>query len=259
MPAQPPAPDIPAFRHVNPNGTSALVLVCEHASAHMPDAYNHLGLPPAARAAHIAWDPGALAVAERMSDLLDARLVAATQSRLIYDCNRPPDAAGAMPAKSEVYEIPGNTGLSDADRQARIDGVYTPFHTAVSDTLSGVAAPVLLTVHSFTPVFHGKPRSVEIGLLHDRDSRFADAMLDVADDHTTHVVERNAPYGPDDGVTHTLQRHALPHGHPNVMVEVRNDLIQSEAQQTAMGDILARWVCAAHAHLGYAGAITCTA
>lgn len=259
MPAADPAFDIPPVRIVNPTGSSALVLVCEHASAHIPDSYDHLGLPPEAREAHIAWDPGALAVAERMSTRLDATLVAGTLSRLIYDCNRPPDAAGAMPERSEVFDIPGNIGLSDAERTARIEGIYAPFHSAVAESLAQRTAPVLVTVHSFTPTFHGRPRSVEIGLLHDKDARLVDAMLATATQHTPLSVERNAPYGPDDGVTHTLQRHGLPGNRPNLMIEIRNDLITTEAEQNAMGDMFVEWITAASRQIATAGDIQCSA
>ncbi|WP_370400287.1 N-formylglutamate amidohydrolase [Sulfitobacter sp. JB4-11] len=259
MAAQPPASPTAPVRTVNPNGRSPLVLVCEHASAHIPERFDHLGLPPEARETHIAWDPGALAVAERMSKKLDARLVAGTLSRLIYDCNRPPDAPDAMPDRSEAYDIPGNVDLSDAEKDARIKGIYEPFHAVVAQMLAKSPKAVCVTVHSFTPTYHGQPRSVEIGVLHDEDARLADAMLAIAAQHTLMRVERNAPYGPQDGVTHTLQRHALPAGHPNVMIEVRSDLIATSAEQQAMGTMLAHWISAACGDIDTIGVIKCTA
>lgn len=259
MAAHVPDPDTFPARVINPGGASAVVLVCEHASAHMPARYAHLGLPPEARTAHIAWDPGALAVAERLAEKLDAVLVAGTLSRLLYDCNRPPDAPGAMPERSEVFAIPGNVGLSAAERDARIAQIYTPFHATVADVIAERATPVLVTIHSFTPTYHGTPRTVEIGVLHDADTRLADAMLSLAPQHTQLQVERNAPYGPQDGVTHTLQQHGQAHGHPNMMIEVRNDLIATEAQQEAMGDMLASWISAACARIAPDGDVRCRA
>lgn len=259
MPTFDPAFQTPPVRIVNPKGSSALVLVCEHASAHMPEDYNHLGLPPEAREAHIAWDPGALGVAEHLSKRLDATLVAATLSRLLYDCNRPPNAPGAMPERSEVFNIPGNVGLSVQDRAARIEGIYVPFHAAVADVLAHRTTPVLVTIHSFTPTFHDRPRSVEIGLLHDSDTRLADAMLNTAPQHTALKVERNAPYGPQDGVTHTLQRHALSGNHLNLMIEIRNDLISTTTEQNAMGELFAKWITAASRQIDNAGDIRCSA
>lgn len=95
--------------------------------------------------------------------------------------------------------------------------------------------PVLVTIHTFTPVYHGKPRAVELGILHDRDSRLADVLLAAAEEHSSLKVERNEPYGPQDGVMHTLQKHALPLQLLNVMIEIRNDLVCREEDRKAVG------------------------
>ena len=227
----------------NVNATGAVVLVCEHASSTLPAAAGTLGLSAEALSSHIAWDPGALAVSRLLSVKLDALLVYQRFSRLVYDCNRPPESPAAMPEKSEIYEIPGNQDLSVAERYARTAAIYVPFHDRISAELarrSGQGrANVVVTVHSFTPVYFGQKRAVEIGILHDKDSRIADAMLAGAAKSGRFRVERNSPYGPEDGVTHTLRLHALPAGHANVMIEVRNDLITNSVDQEVMADYLA--------------------
>lgn len=233
----------------NPSGAGAWVLVCEHAGNWLPPEFGDLGLAPDLLTSHIAWDPGALAVARAMSRILDAPLVAQRTSRLVYDCNRPPEAEGAMPEVSEVHRVPGNAGLSPAQRDARTQAVYVPFRDAVAaciDRQCQAAGDVaVVTVHSFTPVYKGVRRDVEVGILHDTDIRLADAMLAAAAADTGLVVRRNEPYGPADGVTHTLRTHALPRGLANVMIEVRNDLIADAGSQDAMAQRLARWLLAA--------------
>jgi predicted N-formylglutamate amidohydrolase len=228
---------------INPAGGSAFVLVCEHASNVVPPHFGSLGLDDAALASHIAWDPGARAVALAMSSHLDAALVAARISRLVYDCNRPPEAKSAVAETSEVYEIPGNRGLSETDRRAREALVYRPFRTtlsaAIEQRVARGAAPVLVTVHSFTPVYRGTQRNVDLGILHDTDARFADALLAVAGERGDLRVRRNEPYGPADGVTHTLVDQAAPRGLLNVMLEIRNDLIADAEAQQKMGIWLA--------------------
>lgn len=226
----------------NPNGQSRVVLVCEHASCFIPQAFGGLGLDDAAQQSHIAWDPGALEVARRLADHLDAKLVAANVSRLVYDCNRPPSAHDAMPARSEAIDVPGNAALTDAQRRNRTEKYYDPFRARLRDVIATTRDPVIVTVHSFTPVFLGKPRSVEIGILHDTDERLADAMAQMAATHTRANVKVNVPYGPQDGVTHTLKEHAIPARHLNVMLEIRNDLIADPAQQEHMGNCLAGWL-----------------
>jgi predicted N-formylglutamate amidohydrolase len=219
---------------LNADGQGTVVLLCEHASNVIPAALNGLGLSQAHQSAHIAWDPGAEAVARILSDAMDAPLVAGRVSRLVYDCNRPPDSPTAMPTRSETTDIPGNAALTEPDRQARVEGVYRPFCKAVDDLLSTRKAKglptVLVTMHSFTPVYFGTPRKVEIGILHDSDTALADAMLAHAA-ALNREVRRNAPYGPEDGVTHSLRIHGLAHGLPNVMIEIRNDLIADAAGQ----------------------------
>ncbi len=235
----------------NSSGAGGILLVCEHASNFIPQAYARLGLADALAESHIAWDPGALGVSLALSGLLDAPLVEARASRLCYDCNRPPSASDAIPEISEIYRIAGNVGLSAEARQDRVRTFYDPFRDLLSHAVQSVPKPpVLVTIHSFTPTFRGVIREVEIGVLHDQDSRLADVMLDCAAQHTRRRVMRNAPYGPADGVTHTLKEHAQSRGLVNVMLEIRNDLIRGPAEQDAMAKMLAGWIKASLAILG---------
>lgn len=246
-------------RVVNATGASSIVVVCEHASHAIPGEFGGLGLAPAALTSHAAWDPGALAVAEHLSARLDAVLIAGTVSRLVYDLNRPPEAPGAMPAQSEVVVVPGNRNLTDADRADRVSRYYRPFHDRISQVLDRIEGPILITVHSFTPVYHGQRRTVEIGVLHDGDRRLADALLGCAGAHTQASVQRNAPYGPQDGVLHTLHLHALQQDRLNVMLEIRNDLIATPLAEAQMADMIAGWIADACARLGAGGGASCVA
>jgi len=241
-----------AFEIKNCDATGPAVIVCEHASNHIPDRYDRLGLTCAARETHIAWDPGAEGVAQGLAATLDAPMIGGRISRLVYDCNRPPEAPSAIPERSAGIDVPGNAGLSQEARAARIKEVYTPFTSALEDLIErrGRAGTpcALITVHSFTPVWQGVPRPVEIGILHDADARLADAMLAGAD--PVRAILRNAPYGPEDGVTHTLRRHGLGNGLPNVMIEIRNDLIASAAEQAQIARSLASMLRPALARIG---------
>jgi predicted N-formylglutamate amidohydrolase len=232
------------------NGDAAgrIILICEHASRRLPERMGTLGLTAEALESHIAWDPGALAVSRLLSASLDATLIYQRFSRLVYDCNRPPESPGAMPARSEIYEVPGNAALSAQERLARTAAIYRPFRQSLSDLVATRLAnnrpPVIVTMHSFTPVYHGVRRDVEVGILHDADSRLADAMLAEAASRPAFDTRRNEPYGPRDGVTHTLIEHGVRNGVPNVMIEIRNDLIASKDGQRVMaahiGDLLGR-------------------
>lgn len=226
----------------NLRASSQIVLVCEHASNHFPDTWGHLGLTPDQRAAHIAWDPGALALARSLATRLDSVLVHAPVSRLIHDLNRAPDQPGAMPARSEIHDVPGNAALGVHDRARRVRAVYLPFHNAlhgvVAERLALGLQPVIVTIHSFTPVYFGQPRAVEFGIIHDSDATYANAILNAASGLPMRC-ELNAPYSAQDGVTHTLRLHATPYGLPNAMLELRNDLIDTAAKADAMAARLA--------------------
>lgn len=246
--------DGPAVWTQNPGGVSPVLVICDHASNRVPKRLGTLQLPADVLASHVAWDPGAYEVALCLARLLDAPLIASGFSRLIYDVNRPPHSAQAIRAVSEIYEIPANRDLSEAERAARIAALYDPFHDAIDAVISAREArgeaTVLVTVHSFTPVFHGRPREVELGILHDADSRLADRLLGLAAEAGDLVTLRNEPYGPADGVTHTLVKHAGGRGLLNVMLEIRNDLIVTGDQQLAMARRLAAMLRIALSGLG---------
>lgn len=226
-----------------PEAAGRVILVCEHASNHIPARWGNLGLSDEQLQAHIAWDPGALGLARGLSQRLDATLIHAPVSRLVYDCNRAPDMAGAMPARSEVHDIPGNALITPEERLARTAAVYLPWaeglHALIAQRIALGRRPVILTIHSFTPVFHGRPRAVEFGIIHDADARLAVAILDAARRKSQLRAELNSPYSAADDVTHTLRLHATPYSLPNAMLEVRNDLIATADAQQAMAETLA--------------------
>lgn len=249
------ASDGPALQIINADGTSNIMLVCEHASNRIPSTLDTLGLSEEALQSHAAWDPGAEAIALLLSKSLDAVLVTAGFSRLVYDLNRPPEHPDAMRAISEIYRIPGNTNLSQQDQQTRTKDLYRPFHDEIDLILDRHQAEnrmsVLVTIHTFTPVYLGKKREVELGILHGSDTRLADELLRAAPRITKFTTLRNAPYGPEDGVAHSLEIHALPRGILNVMLEIRNDLVATAEQQIKMGKIIETLLLSALSELSH--------
>jgi predicted N-formylglutamate amidohydrolase len=217
---------------INGGGQSPIVLVCEHASNRLPRRLGTLGLNPSDLARHIAFDIGAEGVARLLSKLLDAPLVLQRYSRLAYDCNRAPDHPSAMPVRSEVFDIPGNLALLPEAKLMRIAAIYRPFHDAVSHLLDRRAAygaaSIFITIHSFTKVYLGKTREVELGLLFDRDPRVAQLLIK---SFPGIAARFNEPYCAKDGVMHTTNLHAAPRLMPHAMIEIRNDLIETQRGQ----------------------------
>ena len=227
----------------NPGAMGRFVIVCEHAAHNIPARWGDLGLNAEQRRAHIAWDPGALGVARGLAQRLDGVLVHAPVSRVVYDCNRAPDMPGAIPVKSEIHEIPGNAQISAEERLVRAEAIYVPWisglQSVIARRLSLGLRPVVVTVHSFTPVYFGKKRQVEFGIIHDADATLSVAILNAAHRLTRLNAQLNAPYSAADDVTHTLRLQATPYGLPNVMLEIRSDLIASPDAEEAMAAQLA--------------------
>lgn len=242
MPNKNPAFENEAVHVLNSEPARQVVVVCEHASNFIPAEFHGMGLSPEELQAHIAWDPGALVVAAHLAEGLNATLITGCASRLLFDCNRPASAPDAIPAQSEIFDIPGNANLSKAEIAERVRRFHDPFCEALTQVLDQNAPRVMVTMHSFTPTYRGTFRPVEIGVLHDTDSRLADEMLRIAEFHTDLKVERNEPYGPQHGVTHTLRAHALPRNMLNVMIEIRNDLLTDAESQRVMAEIMTVWI-----------------
>ncbi len=220
---------------VNEDGNSPWLLICEHASNFIPERFNSLGLNADALTAHIAWDPGAVAVARRLSAGLNATLVESGLSRLLIDCNRPLHASDLIPEISETTIIPGNHDLSAKERTARIDLAHRPFHTCVEKVIAertkrGLPSWIA-TIHSFTPVYRSVSRPWQIGIIHDEDDRIAKPLIAALSQDKSLNVGINEPYSPADRVYYTLERHARPRNAPCVMIELRNNEIASTKTQ----------------------------
>lgn len=216
----------------NARGLSPFVLVCDHASRHIPEKYGDMGLSEAERQSHIAWDPGALAVSRALSSLLDAPLVESRISRLVIDANRDLDAPDLIWTLSEATSIEANKNLPAEERQFRIERYHRPYHEAIEAVLSERHAAgretILVCIHSFTPVFLGKARPWPIGVIHGKDETFTRALrAALATDDPTLNIGWNEPYAALNGVTLTLEKHGDGRGLAATMIEIRNDEIDA--------------------------------
>jgi predicted N-formylglutamate amidohydrolase len=242
-------------RTVNAEGRGPFAIVVDHASNRIPPRWGDLDLTPSERIRHIAWDPGALAVSMRLSELLDAPVVHSTVSRLVIDCNRDLDAADLVPKISEDTSIPGNAALTSDDRQWRIASAHAPFHDAIDRVLDAREAAGLLTIlvcmHSFTPTYRGKARPWPIGLIHARDERYTAALRDaLAADAPDLDIGWNEPYSALNGVTYTLEHHGDGRGLDATMIEIRHDEILEPNGVAHWAARLARCLEAARVALG---------
>lgn len=223
----------PPVTTVNEGGASACVLICEHASNHIPDEYRNLGLAPSELGRHIAWDLGAEMLARRLSGLLDAPLFLSGYSRLLIDCNRPLWGSTSIPTRSENTEIPGNRSLDAAERARRAAAYFTPFHTRISRFLDQRVAAgrptVVVGVHSFTPIFLGVARPWHAGVLYARAAALGSALIARLAAVDGLVVGDNEPYRIAVDEDYTVPVHGDQRGIDAVLIEVRQDLLATAA------------------------------
>jgi len=226
------APDeSPPFEQINPAGTSAMVLVCDHASNRIPRALRDLGLGPEQLARHIAWDPGAAAVARGLCARLDAPLILAGWSRLVIDLNRPLASPESIPEVSDGVRVPGNLGLTAAARAIRVSALFKPYHRAVAALLDARASKpmLLLSIHSFTPVLGDEARPWHAGIACGADRRLADPLIRVLRRHVHLCIGDNKPYDVDHRYDYTLPIHGEGRCIRHAMIEIRQDQLGSAA------------------------------
>jgi predicted N-formylglutamate amidohydrolase len=226
------AADPAPYSVVNPEGRAPILLICDHAASAVPVALGRLGLAEADLARHIGWDIGAAAVTRILSEMLDAPAVLSGYSRLVIDCNRALDDPTSAPMISDGQSIPGNQELSAADRQARADACFWPYHRAIAAQLERWAAqgiaPAVISIHSFTPRMRGLDRPWHVGILWDRDPRIPLPLIAGLAARHGLVVGDNEPYSARDPEGFTLRHHAVPRGLPHVLIELRQDEVATE-------------------------------
>jgi predicted N-formylglutamate amidohydrolase len=236
--------DVPPVHEDNVAGRSPFLLTSDHYGRTIPRMLGDLGLPESELARHIAWDIGIAGVADALSKHLDAHLIAQRYSRLVIDCNRPPEAPSSIPRISETTMIQGNENLSEKAAETRRRAIFEPYHRRISEVieqrLRDKIPAVLVSLHSFTPVYAGIKRPWHIGTLYHRDKKLAPLLLKLLREEPDLVVGDNEPYAVSDETDYTIPVHAEARGLMNTGIEIRQDLIADPAGQRQWADRLAR-------------------
>lgn len=236
-------PDEPApFELIEGRADAGLILVCDHASNRLPAALDRLGLADACLDDHIAWDIGAAEVARRLRARFDGDAVFGAYSRLVVDLNRRVDDASFIPSISDGVLIPGNLGLSQAERDRRRRAFHAPYHEAIEALVERRSAngrvPIFIGIHSFTPRFHGTRRPWHAGVLWDRDPRLALPLLAALRAHEGLTIGDNEPYSGRHTADYSIDRHAEGRGIAHAGIEIRQDLIADRQGQARWAGLL---------------------
>lgn len=230
------------FRIAGTERPGPWLVTCDHATNTIPQAVQggSLGLGQADMGRHIAYDPGAAGVARALAAALDAPVITSNFSRLVVDPNRGEDDPTLLMRIYDGTVIPGNRHADAAELEHRLALCYRPYHAALAELAARRADTAICAVHSFTRQLKGRPaRPWHVGVLHSHlDGRLARALIPLLEAEGDLVIGDNQPYGghlPGD----SIDRHALRHGRQNVLIELRQDLIETPAQQEDWGARLA--------------------
>ena len=239
------APDEPApFEAFAGDPTSPFLIVADHAGQRIPRALGDLGVSATDRQTHIAWDIGIREVALGLAEMLGAFVAVQTYSRLVIDCNRPLQAPDSMAERSAGVEVPGNQGLSQVERQRRIDEIFRPYHAKIEAELAlrrrEQQPTVLIAMHSFTPVYAGFARPWHMGLLYNRDARLAEILRRLLSEERSLVIGDNEPYKVSDASDYSVVTYGERLQLPHIEIEIRQDLIASAEGQSEWTRRLAR-------------------
>ena len=220
---------------LRPKGNGRFVIFCDHASNRIPGELKNLALPESELERHIAWDIGAAGVSAELSEILDAPAVLCGTSRLVIDCNRQLSRGDLIPEMVDGTAIPGNRGIGDAARQARIDRWFHPYHADVESIIvdretRGVPS-IALSIHSMTACLAGNARPWQIALSSYADRTLAEPLLETLRRTGDIAVGDNEPYDLDPAVDYSTPFHAIRRGMPHLQVEFRQDEIADAAGQ----------------------------
>ena len=235
-----------AFEALNEGAVSNVLVLCDHASNHVPPCVNggSLGISEADMNRHIAFDVGARQTALLVAKALNAPMLASRFSRLVIDPNRGEEDPTIMMRIYDHTIVEGNRKANAAEKQRRIEAFHRPYHAAIDAALSNITSkdetPVLVSIHSYTPQLNGRPkRPWHIGILWDDDARIPLPLIKKLSADSEITVGNNEPYS-GELRGDTMYSHATKNGYPHVLVEFRHDLIDTPEGQEKWATILAK-------------------
>ncbi len=209
-----------------------ILIVCDHAGVAIPKKLGRLGLPDDLNLAdqHIAVDIGAKQLALKVAQILGANLLWQNYSRLVVDCNRPPESSQSICLESDGIPIPGNHEISQDEIRERIEEIFLPYDNQCFQAVSNDDLKLIISMHSFTPTMQGFERPWNISFLFNKGEVYAKKMASFISACEPDLnIGFNEPYQVDKLSDWFVIKYAEPKKIPQVLIEVRNDHLRDRA------------------------------
>ncbi len=215
---------------------SQILIIADHASNYLPKENNKLGLTNAFLNQHIAFDIGVKELSLDLSYRLKCNVIQGKYSRLLIDLNRDLDDPTVIPEIVDGKIIPGNIGLSKNEFRLRVKKIYNKYHHEIDRIIINKKVKVILSLHSFNPIFKNKRRLLEFGILSNEDKNLSSIIIDQLKLLKLNVGD-NEPYK-GDLIGDSMYRHGLRNRIPHALIEVRNDLLSNTTKIKRVSKLL---------------------
>lgn len=234
------------FHHVPPADVDIpLLVIGDHAMNHLPKTANGLGLPPGVIEQHVGFDIGSEGLVRGLAGRFGAGAVMAGFSRLYIDPNRDTTRFDSIVEVADGLPVPGNQGLTQSQRDARICDMFHPYHDGLARSIDSLRQrhrdPLLVSIHTFTPAMAGQERPWHAGVLWHHDRLTAKAALSLLRRESDLCIGDQEPY-PGNIFNYTMDRHAGRPGLRHLTLEVRQDLVDHDEGVAEWVDRLSRTV-----------------
>ena len=215
----------------------SILIIVDHANNFIPSKYKNLGLSKNLTESHIAYDLNILNLSKRINVLLESDIVYGEHSRLVIDLNRGQNDPTLIPSISDKKLIPGNIGINSREFNYRKMKFYNSYHSKIDKIVNKKKIKLIISMHSFNPYFKGKKRKTEIGILSNKDRRYSDLLIKQMAKSKSYIIGDNVPYKgelKDD----TLYKHVLKKNILHTLIDVCNDLINTEIKVNKMSQFI---------------------
>jgi len=213
-----------------------ILILVDHASNFVPHKLNNLGITENLLNSHIAYDINIKELAIEVTKKLKAKIILGKYSRLVVDLNRSKKDPTIITSIADQNLIKGNINLNPKDKKYRLSTIYDNYHSSINNLIENKNINLIISMHSFSPIFKSSKRKIDFGILSNRDRRYSDIFIKNIE-NKGYIIGDNMPYSGNLSGD-TLYKHALKNNILHTLIEVRNDLISTSYDVTKISNFL---------------------